>query len=461
MSALDIPAGSTTEKTLIRSLAEYFTTRGLSIKVIPVEVVEWSEVECWVNDSSCTAQPPVESAEISGMLGKDIVVSSTTRDPDNIWVEYWLGVEKRAPAIVFYDEYRNVSKRRIVVNELPSYSLKTRMRARTPAVHVPQTTLANLEKSGKVDISVKTLKKVSQGYTIEAYVGSGEPRVLIATHHDRWLAGFRDNGVGVLIVMKIAELLGRSNVPAKIVSFTAEEFGDPSESSFYWAYGSRAYVEQVIAEDIDLAIVIDTAHIEPVEVDAAGVGGLERALSLIRTRKAFVGVGYTDAVSLVSRGVPSLVLHNLAETKPVYHTDVDRYPGKSVEATVMKIARSIVNVVREFEEGDSRQFHRMYVEEVGRTLPSELGSYLKFTPDYVRLSKCLVEHYTALVIEGTYRDYNTEIKLLTYSDMLRGVEAGAKYTMLYEDLEIRSSDSDFVRKLARAKLEEVILCYKK
>ncbi|MCX8184495.1 MAG: M28 family peptidase [Sulfolobales archaeon] len=461
MYSLDIPAGSAAERSLVRSLVEYFEARGLPTRVIPVEVLEWGEIECWINDISCTAQPPIRNSEVSGTLGRDVLISSTTKDPDNVWATYWSSVEKGASAIVFYDEYPNIGRRRIVVNEIPSYSSKTKMRADIPAVHIPQITLANLKKSREVNISVRTLKRVSQGSTIEVFTGDREPKVLVTTHHDRWLTGFRDNSMGVLIVMKLVELLSKLNIPARLVSFTGEEFGDPSESSFYWAYGSRIYSKQVVDSDIDLAVVVDTAHVEPVEVDIAGVRGLESRLGLIKVSERPIGIGYTDAASLVAEGIPSLVLHNLSSIKPVYHTDADRYPGRSAEAIITKIARSIVNVVKEFEKGDVRQLYRAYVEQVYRTSPPDIRNYLMATLDYTALSKCLIKHYTALAIEGTYRDYYTEIRLLTYSDILRGIESGFKYTILYEDVEVDLSDADLIRETAKTRIEEVVSCYKK
>lgn len=455
----DIVAGSVAERSLVKSLSERLIARGLSVNVTPLEVLEWNEIECLINDASCTAQPPIGSADVSGVIGKDIALSSTTRDPDNVWVTYWLSAKRDFSAVVFYDEYPFVKRRRIVVNEIPSYSHGTKMVAKRPAVHIPLRALPALRKKQHANISVKTVMRSSQGYVIDAVTGNGEPRVAIVTHHDRWLTGFRDNSIGVLILLKLAELLTKMRVSARLISFTAEEFGDPAESSFYWAYGSRAYSERSIdSSSLDLAIVVDTVHAEPAGVDYVGVRGLESGLNGVKTFKSEVGIGYTDAVSMVNRGIPTVVLHNLSSIKPVYHTDADTYPGRSAEAVIIKIARAITNLIRGYESKDVDRFYRAYVDQVMAASTSILGSHLVTFSDPIALSKCLTKCYTVLAIEGTYGDLDTEIKLLTYTDVLRGVESGRAYTILSEDVTVDRNSIDHLRKLAKARLEEAMRC---
>ncbi len=458
---LDVVAGSLAERSLVQSLSERLALDDVSVEVFPLEVLEWEEVECFVNDVSCTAQPPIESAEVSGVLGKDVSVASTTRDPDNVWVTYWLSVGGGASAVVFYDDYPGVNRRRIVVNEIPSYSLATEIVASKPAIHVPLSALPKLRRAREVSISVETYKRESRGYVLDAIVGSGEPRVAVAVHHDRWLAGFRDNSIGVLTLLEIARLLKRRGLSARLISFTAEEFGDPAGSSFYWAYGSRAYLERRAGGlDLDLVVVLDAAYAEPVRVDCVGVRGVESVLSPVKTLGSDVGAGYTDAVSMASGGIPSIVLHNLDSIKPVYHSDKDRYPGRFVEASILKIAKSIENLIERYGRGNVGGFYRAYVEHVRKASPPDLRSLLETASDPIALSRCLVKHYTAPVLEGTYSDLYTEVKLLTYSEVLRGIESKRRYTFLYDDTVVGPDDVDRLRELSRAMLEESLRCYR-
>ncbi|MEM1931416.1 MAG: M28 family peptidase [Sulfolobales archaeon] len=459
MTLLDVVAGSVAEKNLVESLSKYLTLKNLSVDIASIEVLEWGEVECFIDNISCTAQPPIESANVSGVLGRDIVISSTTKDPDNVWVTYWLSVKRDASAVIFHDEYPYVRKRRIVVNEIPSYSFKTKMVAKRPAVHVPLSVLPKLKRERYVTISVKTFKRLSRGYVIDIITGDRLPKVAVITHHDRWLTGFRDNGVGVLTVLKLAEFLEKSKIPARLISFTAEEFGDPAERSFYWAYGSRVYSKKALNDSsLDLAIVIDTAYREPLSMDSVGILGLERSLRAVKTSESEIGIGYTDAVSMVDSGIPSVVLHNLDAIKPVYHSDVDTYPGRSVEAVVVKLVRAIANVIREYSEKRMDSLYRAYIERIRSVSPPDMRTRIEVTSDPIALSKCLTKYYTTVAIEGAYSDFSAELKLLTYSDMIRGVEAGRRYTILSSDIAVNPEDVDHLKKLARTMLEEAIRC---
>ncbi len=456
---LDVIAGSSAEKSLVESLAMRLELEGVSVEKVPIEVLEWGEVECSVNDIGCTAQPPVESAEVSGILGEDVALASTTRDPDNVWVTYWLSASRGASAVVLYDEYPGVGRRRIVVNEVPSYSLETEIVAEKPAVHLPLTALPKLRRAREVSIRVKTFRRTSLGYVVDAVVGPGEPKVAVVTHHDRWLTGFRDSSIGVLILLRLARLLRSRGLSARLISFTAEELGDPARRSFYWAYGSRAYLDRMGSElDLDLAVVLDTAYAEPVNVDCVGVRGVEPALSFVKSLGSSVGAGYTDAVSMVNSGIPSVVLHNLDSIKPVYHSDVDRYPGRYVEGFILKTARSIANLVEEYKRGSARGVYAAYVEYVRRVSPPDSRGLLEPGADPVGLSKCLAKHYTVPVLEGTYSDFYSEVKVLTYSEILRGIMDGRRYTLLYEDAIVSSGDAERLRKLSRAALEEAVRC---
>ncbi len=458
---LDVVAGSTAERNLVKSISEYLTLKDLSVNVAPIEVLEWSEVECFINNISCTAQPPIESSDVSGVLGKDIISSSTSKDPDNVWVTYWLNAKRGASAVIFYDEYPYVRRRRIVVNEIPSYSFRTKIVAKRPAVHVPLSVLPKLKKERYVTISVKTFKRLSQGYVLDITTGDRQPRVAVITHHDRWLTGFRDNGIGVLTILKLAEFLEKSSLPARLISFTAEEFGDPAERSFYWAYGSRVYSENMLDNsNLDLAIVVDTAYREPLSVDSVGILGLERSLRIVKTSESEIGIGYTDAVSMVDCGIPSIVLHNLNAIKPVYHTDADTYPGRSVEAVIVKLVRAIANIVREYGEKRMDSLYRAYIERIKSVSTPDMRAYIEVTSDPIALSKCLTKYYTTVAIEGTYSDLNTELKLLTYSDIIRGIKAGRKYTILDSDITVSPEEVDHLKKLARTMLEEAIRCSK-
>ncbi|MEM4774949.1 MAG: hypothetical protein QW489_01130 [Sulfolobales archaeon] len=204
--------------------------------------------------------------------------------------------------------------------------------------------------------------------------------------------------------------------------------------------------------------MIDTAYREPLSMDSVGILGLERSLRAVKTSESEIGIGYTDAVSMVDSGIPSVVLHNLDAIKPVYHSDVDTYPGRSVEAVVVKLVRAIANVIREYSEKRMDSLYRAYIERIRSVSPPDMRTRIEVTSDPIALSKCLTKYYTTVAIEGAYSDFSAELKLLTYSDMIRGVEAGRRYTILSSDIAVNPEDVDHLKKLARTMLEEAIRC---
>jgi len=454
---MEVVAGSKAELSLVRSVREVLTLRGFEVRVMPIEVIEWSEVECSINGLPCTAQPPIVSNYFSGTLGRDVLLSPTTEDPDNVWAIYCRAVRDGYSAVIFYDSYPLVRRRRIVVNELPSYSLSARMRAEVPAVHVPRSYVGSLRSLGRVEVHVKTIKRLSTGYVVDAVFGEA-PKVAIVVHHDRWLAGFRDDTIGILVALRVAELSSRLGIPVRLISFTAEEYGDPSESSFYWAYGSRVYSKRI--GDLDLALVVDTAFTEPVKVDAVGIDLAEGSLEYVEAESSRLGVGYTDAVSLVRDGIPSVVLHNIPEIKPYYHADTDTYPGRKAVDFIERLARSVTNLVAKANSGGLRSLYKSYVDRFLSSLPPRAGFSPPAISDFVEFSKCLTRYLVVPATRGSYLDLDTEILTLNFTDIIRGVSEGASYTILGTDERVGPEDLTSLERVLVELLEEVFRCYK-
>jgi Iap family predicted aminopeptidase len=454
---MEVVAGSKAELTLVNSLRDLLALKGFDVRVTPIEVVEWSEVACSINGLPCTAQPPIDSGCTTGTLGRDVLLSPTTEDPDNVWVIYSRAARGGYSAVVLYDSYPQVRRRRIVVNEFPSYSLSSKIRAKIPAVHVPASYLNSLRNLGRLNICVETAKRLSTGYILDATLGE-EPRVAVVVHHDRWLAGFRDDTIGVLTALKVAEYAREAGVPIRLISFTAEEYGDPSESSLYWAYGSRRYSERV--EDLDLALVIDTAFTEPVEVDAVGLTLSEGSLEHVSTRTSGLGMGYTDALSLVKRGVPTVVLHNIQEIKPYYHADIDTYPGREADEFVDRLARSVVRLASRTGSEDFKSMYRTYVSRLLTSQPPRVRLETPSISDPIKYSKCLIKFLVVPAVRGSYLDLNSEIETLSYFDILRRVGEGARYTILGTDEEVGPDKLSNLESTLVELFEDVARCYR-
>ena len=230
------------------------------------------------------------------------------------------------------------------------------------------------------------------------------------------------------------------------------------ERSFYWAYGSREYSKLI--EDLDLAFVMDTAFTEPVEVDAVGIDLARDALEYVNIRYSGLGVGYTDGISLVRQGIPSVVLHNIKEIKPYYHADIDTFPGREVEDLIERLARSLAGLIVRMGSEGLRSMFRVYVDRLLSSIPPGVEYKPPNVLDPVEYSKCLIKYLIVPAIRGSYVDLGTEILTLSYVDIVRGVSEGVKYTILGTDEKVGLESLTKLERALVELLEGATRCYK-
>lgn len=335
---VDALAGSERERADVDRIRGVFEGAGLETRIHSVDVILWEHSECYVEGVKCVPIPPTPGGVVEGVLTDDIgscsdkvLIASTTSFPDNMWNIYNAAVEQGARAVIFYDYYPS-RYRKIVVSGVWSYGFETRFSATIPSVHIRFEDAVPLIRrmiGKKISINVAARTRASKGSTVEAIIpGRSRGSILISAHHDRWFDSYRDDIVDVEALLEMA-LQSRSLKPPRhdirLVSFTAEEFGDPGMPAWYWAYGSRIYAESIDADEILLGLVMDTAYKAPFGVSYTspdhanmifGGSSLEAVLE-------DYGHPYTDAPSLWVRGIPTITIHNIRDIYPVYHTDLD------------------------------------------------------------------------------------------------------------------------------------------
>jgi len=453
---VDVVAGSKAELNLVRSLRDRLSDLGFEVKLHPVEIISWEDVNCLVNGSvTCTSQPPQRSQYVSGVLGRDVLLTSTTEDPDNMWVIHGKAVREGYRAVIFFDSYPEVRRRRIVLTGELSYSTALKVRDDVLGVHVPLDVGLKLKElyGRHVDVEVRVRKVLSTGYNLEAIYGE-DPKIVVAAHHDRWLSGFRDDVNGLLILMKLAEEVSRKGGrPIRLISFTAEEYGDPEEHLLYWAYGSRAYVSRYgeVLKDTLLFVVIDTAFTEPLEVSFIGLDeGLQRYVSNVKVIESNAGIAYTDALSALNLAIPTLVFHNIHKIKPVYHSDRDVF-DPSVRYFNERVANSLMSLA---ELANSRTSD--LINMIRRYLASKVKHVSIDNP--LKAFKCFVKHMLLLVNKGPYDKLNSELAVMSYED-LRSY-GSQSFTLLTNDVEITPNSTTF-EELYRKALNEFSECVSK
>jgi len=437
---VDISAGSEAERKEVEDIKAYLESLGMEVKVHAVDVALWEHGYCEVDGVRCVPIPQTPGGHVEGVLTDDIyscgdrvLISSTTSYPDNMWNIYNEAVERGARAVVFYDYYPG-RLRKIVVTGVWSYGHSQKIDPRIPAVHVRlEDGVKMLRRSlgKKIYLRSETRIRSSRGATVEAIAGGRRTgSILVSAHHDRWFNSYRDNAAAVKTILEVARQLSKGRNPLhdiRVVSFTAEEIGDPAMPAWYWGYGSRVYASTVDPEEILLAIVIDTAFREPIRVSTTSPDHAHALFKDFPLSVEFEGYGhpYTDAPSLWTAGIPTITLHNLEEIYPVYHTDLD--VGDQPQGFPSILARSLYLRLKDLEP-DSVTSSAL-VEDLKSRIPDELfekiaGCFSR-EKEY-RLVRCVNKHTMRPIFYGSYRELykDMEVDPLPYSIAYRASREG-------------------------------------
>ncbi|MEM1982831.1 MAG: M28 family peptidase [Sulfolobales archaeon] len=455
-SVVDVVSGSAEEVFTLNKLKEFFEDLGIYIRIHPVEVISWKDISCSVNGLPCKCLPPIRSSEIYGMLTDDlsncggkVLITSTTDFPDNVWVIYNLAVELGANAVIFYDAFPN-RYRRIVVTGVWSYSLNRGDFPPIPAVHLRLEDGIKLRKLIGTHINLRcvTETKLSTGYNVEAFIGGRkENEVLITAHHDRWLSGFRDNLVGLYTLVKLVHRALNHQTPRytiRLASFTAEEFGNPNLSPWYWSYGSREYARTSKLDDIEFVVNLDTACKEPVRVNATGPEIGEYFIKYSTMNYLYEGFDhpYTDGLTFSSRGIPTVTLQNLRDIDEIYHTDLDTF--FNVDEFTESIIKWILNAVNEYEIGKLE--FREYYEVLKNSLPNGFEWFLDKISEVSDLDNLRIifrgisKELVKPIFLGSYKDLNKDLitllipHALVINNLIKGVKTEVRIAGIEEIL---------------------------
>ena len=488
----DVLAGSEGERRYIDDLEGWFTSyRDVEVERHELEVLLWEGIDCYIGSRlggfGCVPIPPSRSSYVRGVLtsniedcGGRILIYSTTDNPDNVWNIYNLARERGAQAVVFYDYYPGRS-RKIVVTGVWGYSFSEGSNVDIPAVHVRLEDGARLRRlvGESVELYVESSSRLSRGVSLKASIYGREDRsIAVVGHHDRWFDGFRDNQISIEIMKTLTRrVLGRSTKPRyslELISFTAEEFGDPRLASWYWGYGSRRYVEAGgISDETLYAVVLDTVFMEPVRIKYNYPDPVVGALNRYRFFRSLVegyGHAFTDAASLNLAGVPLATLYNLEDMYDVYHTDLDREFQHHEIST--RIAAWIADALGKHAGELLAGVGRVFIRDIEAKLPNGykgLAERLLEKALDIDSLRCVLRSLVKPALIGDFRDLYNDIELtpLPEADALRLYEEGSSMEVWvcgYENRKIYDPGygygrSHYLGELERA-LEDIRLCVK-
>jgi len=356
----EVISGSKEEKTLVSKLKSFLEEKADEVVIHNVPVMLWKEkhvslniVDDGIRSISTLALPYTTSTHIVGDLvyirnfgfskirknveGK-IILTEWAKDPDEAEHQYLEALEKGALAIILYDRYPS-RFRRIVVKGTYGYSYNTYTTTPIPAFSIRRENGLALAREAsnkelKAELSVEVNVQNASGQIVEAiFNGKKEnEKIYITAHHDHWLTGFTDNILGVASLVSIANEATNWKLARemRILSFTAEEGGSPGFTEWYWLYGSRWYLENVV-----LKHRIENEIYAVINWDAVGKGKLTIAASgysfrhLIRkvTEGFKVRIefdsSYFDSYTFSKIGIPSATINTMNDLVDIYHTDKD------------------------------------------------------------------------------------------------------------------------------------------
>ena len=454
----EAPAGTHAEHRLAEEIKSIFEEKlDLTARLIGVPVVVWGDEGSSVYgcgfELQAVAWPAYpggvvegEAVVVQGLnelrerdVAERIVVSKAPLDPDEAVAFYRVARARGAIGLVFYDEFPG-RFRRIVVVDAP-FTLSSTGLAGIPVVHIRR------EDSQKI-VECRRLKLVhggrlesGYGYTVEAILelGSGDYEVIVSAHHDHWLSGANDNLAGVAAILAVARLLSsrRGAGRIRLVSFTAEEFGDPGLPGWYWAYGSRKYVEMLeamgILDNVVAVLNFDIAGASSVSLYSTGM--LKRILAHLADKIGFKFSSLepdttdSDSYSFSSLGIEAATVMGYDTWLEFYHTDVDT-PEKLDYNKLATLVKLYTEAAIELLERGWKAFS---YSEYAKELYIYLRDFPPLTASLYRLQRAtpIAEaHGLHHILAKSYRRLNRVLPTVIYSERRSGAVELESYIAL-------------------------------
>ncbi len=345
--------GSSSEASLAEKIAEELKPYTDHVRFFETPVDSWREENCTVEAGStaapCHAMPYTVSADVesniveANYVGDRIALTQPVegrivtipfpQDPDDIKYVVLKLYEHGAVAVIFYDELPGRYRRMVLIGD-EDYSHTHGSPSPIPAVSIMKEDYLKLRKLGLGRVRIKIRAHVvhgAKGKTVIACInGRGEKEIHVTAHHDHWFYGFSDNMIGVELLLQLARRLKDWKGPNLVlISYTAEEFGAPYYTSWYWTWGSRYYMDilekQGGIDGIIADINVDALYTKPFMIN--GNPALGKCIDAISSSRPAIYRGYDhtdfDSYTYTMHGIPALTMHNLFEMKHIYHTNLD------------------------------------------------------------------------------------------------------------------------------------------
>ncbi len=361
-----------------------------------------------------------------------IAIVREPANPDDIKAAALLASEAGALALIVESPS---APRKIVTNGYWGYNYNVGAPTPIPVLVVENGYSSKLEANSTISIEVEAVTVESTGYNLLLDLpGSSEDIVVIGAHHDRWYGGFLDDIVGIVQAIIAARRIHEEGFTVRLTIFTAEEHGAPGYASWYWAWGSRFYANQLyrsnLVDEIRLFINFDMAAVEPLKVS----GSPQYSLLAEDLHNRCCECPECDSFSLATIGVPTMCIHSLwsREVRTIYHTPRDT-PGI---ADLNAAAKAVEVAVRSVIKGPIWGYmEQLLVKTLGEgPLDARRALYTISTmarrAGWDNLYRSLARVALKAVHYGSYRFDETELEALwfpeveVYKRLQRDIDAG-------------------------------------
>ncbi len=451
-NGVEVVAGSLSEVEEVERLKGIIESYiGGRLRVVEVPLLSWrlkdltlepkpevSAVAPYVESSSVKAPwfkiegDPSKPTSWRGFPEGRVAIAKEPINPDDIKAAVLHASEVGASALIIESPS---APRKIVTNGYWGYNYYVGAPTPIPVLVVEEGYSSRLNPYSIVSIEVEAVTIESTGYTLLLDLpGSSEDLIVVGAHHDRWYGGFLDNVTGIAQAMVTAKRIQEGGFTTRLIIFTAEEHGAPGYASWYWAWGSRFYVDQLhrsgLMEGIRLFINFDMAAIEPLKIS----GSPQYTMLAESLRNECCECPECDSFSFAVKGVPTICIHSLwsQEVRTIYHTPRDT----PIVANLDIAAEVIENVIRISTKGPIWSYLEHMLTEILGEGPLDARRTLYTINSIARragwdnLYRSLSRIALKAVHYGSYRLDETELEALwfpeiqVYRRLQRDIEAG-------------------------------------
>jgi len=451
-NGLEVIAGSfeeLREVERLRGIVESYL--GAKARLLETPLISWrlKSISLHPKPKSLAVAPYVEEASVRGRWVKVegnpvkpsswrgfpegyIAIVREPSNPDDIKAVALNAAEAGASAVIV--ESLN-APRKIVTNGYWGFNFSVGAPTPIPVVVVEEGYSSHLNPHEVLSLDVDATTVESTGYTVTVDLqGSGEDLVIVGAHHDRWYGGFLDDVMGIAQAIVAARKLQGEGLNVRLAIFTAEEHGAPGYASWYWAWGSRFYAEQLLraglVDSVRVFINYDMAAVEPLKVS----GSPQYTGVMEGLEDRCCECPECDSFSFATVGVPTICVHSLWSSwvRALYHTPADEPSKASLEAAAKAVELSVKAASKGPVWG---YFERTLVETLrGGGLESRRILYvlsaLAKRVGWDKVYRATARIALRAVHYGSYRYDETELEALwfpevtIYQRLLKDMEAG-------------------------------------